>query len=60
MCESPVPYFPVGNGIRSDGHDCKAMLVIFFVGLGDHFEQLDLRRGMEKRWEGESIKVATE
>ena len=60
MGEWPVPHFPTGNGIRSDGRDHKPVLVIFVVGGGDHFVQRDLRRGMETRRGGESIKVATD
>ena len=44
MGEWPVPRFPAGNGIRSNGRNRKPVLVIFVVGGGDHFEQLDLRK----------------
>ena len=60
MGEWPVPHFPVGNDICSDGRDRKPVLDIFVVGGGNHFEQLDLRRGMEMRRGGESIKAATD
>ena len=60
MGEWPVPDFQAGNGIRSNGHDRKLVLIIFVVGGGDHFVQLHLRRGMEIRRGGESIKAATD
>ena len=44
MGEWPVPRFPAGNRIRSNGRDRKPVLVIFVVGGEDHFEQLDLRK----------------
>ena len=48
MGEWPVPRFPAGNGIRRYGDDRKPVLVIFVVGGGDHFEQLDPRRGRKR------------
>ena len=59
MEEWPVPRFPAGNDIRRDGRDYKPVLVIFVVGGGDHFEQLELRRGTETRRGGEH-KAATD
>ena len=59
MGEWPVPRFPAGNGIRRDGRDRKPVLVVFVVGGGDHFEQLELRRGTETRRGGEH-KAATD